>query len=409
MISENTTVNSSNKFLIESELLDKLKQEMVKAADKIKKAIAESRLIILKHHADCDGYIGGIAIEFAIKPLVAKKHRSVWYHFKRTPSKAPYYDYQDSLKDIHSGLGEIKEGKKPPLVIIVDNGSTKEDLLALKRIRELGFECIVVDHHKPTFKEGKAVVAEHTDIFINPYLVGGDSNLTAGMLGVELAMMITKIENIEHLPAISGITDKAQGAEFEKYIELAKRKGFSVEHLTKLGRCIDFEAFYIGFFDSSVVSNILLMKLEEQKKYVDLISYEMEKRVENIIQSAEKYLKMTDAGMFEIIEIEISNLLSRGTFPPSGKATGMIFNHMSEKREKPMIMLGKGEDYITIRSNIPGFDLNKMIAELIEKLPHTRAEGGGHELAGTVKFAALAKQEVLDFLKKYLNDNHGAN
>lgn len=405
MITENTT---SNKFLIESELLDKLRPEMVKAADKIRKAIAESRLIILKHHADCDGYIGGIAIEFAIKPLVAKKHRSVWHYFKRTPSKAPYYDYQDCLKDLHAGSGEIKEGRKP-LIIIVDNGSTKEDLLALKRIRQLGFESIVVDHHKPTFKDGKAVVQEHTDIFINPYLVGGDSNLTAGMLGVELAKIISKLDNIEHLPAISGITDKAQSVEFEKYIELAKSKGFSVEHLTKLGRCIDFEAFYIGFFDSSVISDVLLMRLEEQKKYVELISSEMEKRVDNIIQSAQKYLKMTDAGKFEIIEVEISGLLSRGTFPPSGKSTGMIFNYMSEKREKPMIMLGKGEDYITMRSNISGFDLNKMIAELVEKLPHSRAEGGGHELAGTVKFAAVAKQEVLDFLKKYLNDNHGAN
>lgn len=407
-IMEDSITKQSIDFLIKSEFLEKLKPDMIKASDMIRKAIAQSRLIILKHHADTDGYIGGIALERAIKPLVAKKNRSFWHYFKRTPSKSPYYDYMDCLKDINNASEELKEGKRP-LIVIVDTGSTSEDLLSLKRVKQLGFEVIIVDHHIPTMVDGKAVVSEYSDIFINPHMNGGDSNLTAGMLGVELARQIAKVPDVEYMPAVAGITDKSQGEFLEKYLEVAKKKGYDIEHLTKLGRSIDFDAFYIGFFDSSVIEDVLMMNIEEQRKYVDIIYTKIESRKTKVIESAEKYAHITDNKNYSIIELDVWMIVDRGKYPTTGKATGIIFNHYVEKDDKPKIMLGKGQDYLTMRCNIEGFDLNKMIVELKKAKPYAQVSGGGHALAGTMRFAEVAREEVLEFVKRYLEDKHGVN
>ena len=149
-----------------------------------------------------------------------------------------------------------------------------------------------------------------------------------------------------------------------------------------------------------------MMSIEEQRKYIDIIYTEIEVRKSKVIQSAEKYVEITDKSNYSIIELDVWEILERGNYPTPGKATGIIFNHYAEKLDKQLIMLGKGQDYITIRSNIEGFDINKIIAELGKTKPYVQLSGGGHALAGTMRFAEVARQEVLDFVKKYLDIYH---
>lgn len=411
MISEsyNVVQQTTQEFLIRSEILEKLKPKFLQAAELIKNAIAESRPIILKHHADCDGYVGAIALQRAISPLVARKHRNApWHYFKRTASRAPYYDYTDALKDISMSLDNIQH-QKPPLIIIVDTGSTSQDLLSLKRIAQYGITTIVIDHHKPTMENNKSVVEQNVDLFINPHLVGGDNNLCAGMLGVELARFLTKTPNLEHLPAIAGICDKSKGADLDQYVELAKKKGYSKEFMEQLGQCIDFDAYYIGRMSSDNIEEILFASMEQQKHFVEIIKSKIEERKAAVIKSADKYAITHDFEKFAIVEIEIQDILDFRTYPPSGKAAGIIFAHTKQKSDKPVIVLGCGRDFITIRSNIPEFDLNIMIEKLSAKLPHAQLSGGGHAVAGTIRFIEKSKQEVLDFVVEYLKQNHGSN
>ncbi len=397
---------SAQGFLIESEILEKLKPQMIKAAELIKKSISQSRPIILRHHADCDGYIGAIAIETAIKSLLARKHRdSIWHYCKRNPTKTPYYDYADAIRDLTTSLGDIKN-QKPPLLILIDNGSTQEDLLALKKVVQFGFITIVIDHHQPTIENKKPIIEEYTHVFINPFLIGGDNSLTAGMLGVELSRLINQTSDVDHLPAISGVCDKSQGKEFDQYLKLANKKGYTVEFIKQLGQCIDFEAFHIAHMDSGLIEEILFNGIEQQKEYVNLLDQELEKRKKALIKSAEKYVKTKEMKGFKVFEVAIKEILTIGRYPPPGKSIGILFEHFKQKSEKPIIILGRGRDYITIRSNIDGFDLNKMTHELNKKLPHTQLCGGGHNLAGTIRFVAAAKQEVLDSITKYLSENN---
>ena len=63
-------------FLVKSEILEKLKPAILKAAFEIRLAIIQNRPIIIRHHNDTDGYSAGFALEKAIIPLIEKEHGS---------------------------------------------------------------------------------------------------------------------------------------------------------------------------------------------------------------------------------------------------------------------------------------------------------------------------------------------
>jgi len=138
-------------FLIKSVILDKLKDRFVKAATEIRLAIIQQRPIIVRHHNDTDGYSSGYALERAILPLILKEHsgeKAGWEFFLRAPCAAPFYEIDDSIRDSANSLrNNAKFSNKMPLVIIADNGSSPEDLMAIKHGKIHGMDFIVVDHH----------------------------------------------------------------------------------------------------------------------------------------------------------------------------------------------------------------------------------------------------------------------
>lgn len=382
--------------MITSEILEKLKPELDMAAELINGYVGLCPIII-KHHADCDGYMGAIAIELAIAKLLDQKKKSSWRNLKRTPCKTPYYSYYDVVKDLSIFQKEIAQGK-PPLVIILDNGSSTQDVLAIKKAKLYGLKVIVVDHHKPSLENGKAVIANCVDVFINPYLVGGDSNFTAGMLGVELSQLLFRTGRVEHLPAIAGFADHAKGEDFNKYVNLAIKKGYNEENLKLIAKCVDFEAYHIGFMESKLVEDLVLSSNPEKIK---LIIKEIELREDAIIKSADIFTTIKKKDDLKIITFDTASL-ERGKYPSQGKATGILFRHFTFKNEESVVLMGVGENSITFRTNLKGFDVNSLIRYLENELPKTRITGGGHEFAGTIHFIDTEKQEIISKTMQYI-------
>jgi len=163
---------------ISSSKLEKMKPDFMKVATFIKKAIVENRPIIIRHNADCDGYSSAITLERAIKKFYEKVSNGdlgmFYLKYKRAPSKAPFYEYDDCFKDLTSWLRDHKRNnEKAPLIIITDNGSTQEDLISIKQMKMYGAQICVIDHHTPTLKEnGESLITDFVDIHINPYLYG---------------------------------------------------------------------------------------------------------------------------------------------------------------------------------------------------------------------------------------------
>ena len=411
----------NTELMIESEVLDKLKNRMILAAKSIRRAIFDGRSILVRHHADADGICAGVAMEKAVIPLIRDINPgsdAEWHFFKRAPSKAPFYEVEDVVKDLSFALEDMeRHGQKLPLIVLLDNGSTEEDILALIKAKIYDIEIVVIDHHYPGEVENeKVAVDEYVDVHVNPYLVGGNSEITAGALSFEVSQMINPNikEHLMHLPGIAAVGDHANSKEANEYIKLADSKGYSREDLEKIATVIDFEAFYLRFMNGrGIIDTILgLGNLDKHAKLVDALYSESEKKVDNQLKAALPNLKMQklpNGIIFNVLDVE--KYAHKFTYPAPGKTTGYVHDAMVKKygEDKPIITLAYGPDFGVIRATdavneIFGFNLNTIISKLVDEIPEAGIDGGGHECAGSLKFVEGLSKKVLGAFAKEIAD-----
>ncbi|MFH1423333.1 MAG: DHH family phosphoesterase, partial [Candidatus Nealsonbacteria bacterium] len=236
----------NTKFSIESKRFEKLRPYFYKIAKRIRKAILENQPISIRHHADSDGINAGMAIEQSCKMFMEKIGVSPEYNLYRSPSRTPFYDINDVLRDVVLIKRIIEgHGQKKPLIIVLDNGSSCEDVFGLKALKSLGFEIIVIDHHNPVvIKNKKTLVDPYISLHLNPYIEGLDSQTCAGMLAYETARWICEDYSNPALPAVAGLSDRSVCEELDKYIKNSKKTNKTLE---SIGTAIDFVAYNLKF------------------------------------------------------------------------------------------------------------------------------------------------------------------
>ncbi|MCI5866565.1 MAG: OB-fold nucleic acid binding domain-containing protein [Methanosphaera sp.] len=407
--------------MIESEVLDKLRPKLAKAAKAIRRAIYDGRSILVRHHADADGICSGIAVEQAVLPLLREESNDAdaeWHFFKRSPSKAPFYELEDVVKDLSFALeDQERHGQKLPLLVLLDNGSTEEDVAALRHSKVFGIESVVVDHHYPgEVEDGRALIDDYVDIHVNPYLVGGDSQLTAGALAVELAGMINPDirDKIRHFPAIAAVGDHAECSEVDQYLEIAKEEGYSRDDLDRIATCVDFEAYFLRFNNGRGIMNTLLglEEKERQEELVDILMAESDKRVDTQLKAAFPNVETVffDNGI-QLNRLDVEKYAHKFTYPAPGKTTGYVHDKIVQQKgeDQPIMTLANGPDFAVLRAtevikNDFDFNLNNVITKIQQELPQAGADGGGHEVAGSLKFVEGLRDEVLELFIKEVKD-----
>ncbi|WP_296860868.1 DHH family phosphoesterase [uncultured Methanobrevibacter sp.] len=409
-------------FLVKSDILNKLKPKMREAAQKIRRAILDGRTVLLRHHNDADGICAGVAMEKAVVPLIEEINPSndaQYYYFKRSPSKAPFYELEDVVKDLSFALeDQERHGQKLPLIVLLDNGSTEEDIVALMQAKIYDIEVIVIDHHSPgdllavDEVDGEIVgatvaVDEYVDTHVNPYLVGGDSQLTAGALAAEVAHIVNpEVKGlIQHLPAIAALGDRAECGEVYQYLELAYEKNFTKEHLAKVAECIDFESYFLRFMNGRGIMDTILAvdNFDKHYKMIDALYAEYEKRIDTQLKAVLPNIKKTqlENGIyFNLIDVE--KYAHKFTFPAPGKTCGFVHDRMIKElgEDKPIVTLGHGPDFGVFRATDAvneefGFNVNDIVSNLTVKVPSAGVDGGGHECAGSVKYIEGLGEDVL--------------
>ena len=409
-------------FLVKSDVLNRLRPKMYEAAQKIRRAILDGRTVLLRHHNDADGICSGVAMEKAIIPLIEEYNPSndaQYYYFKRSPSKAPFYELEDVVKDLSFALEDHeRHGQKLPLIVLLDNGSTEEDIVALMQAKIFDIEVVVIDHHSPgelltkQVEDGEiygatVAVDEYVDTHVNPYLVGGDSQLTAGALATEVAHIINPSvkELIKHLPAVAALGDRAECGEVYQYLQLASEKGFSKEHLAKVAECVDFEAYFLRFMNGRGIMDTILAvdNIDKHEKMIDALYNEYQKRVNTQLKAALPNIKKTqlENGIyFNLIDVE--KYAHKFTFPAPGKTCGFVHDSVIKQlgEDKPIVTLGHGPDFGVFRATDAvneqyGFNVNEIVSKMIELVPQAGVDGGGHECAGSIKYIEGLGEEVL--------------
>ncbi|MDD4137051.1 MAG: S1 RNA-binding domain-containing protein [Methanoregula sp.] len=390
-------------LLVKSEVMEKLRPEMKKVAKIIRKAVFTSQPIILRHHADADGICSAVAIEQAVVSLIRESGGDFdadYYLFKRAPSKAPFYEIEDITRDLDFSLKDhVRFGQKMPLVLLTDNGSTEEDEPSYKIASVYEIPFIVIDHHHPDATIDKYLLAH-----VNPYHVGGDFGITAGMLGTEVARLINpKVEPlIRHLPAIAGVGDRSEAPERALFLDLIKDQ-YSEQDCKDIALALDYEQFWLRFNDGrEIVKDILNIsgRTERHKKLVALLIEGANTMIEDQMSASMPHVVSrvlaNDAHLFPL-DVEIH--AHKFTFPPPGKTSGEVHDRLCRQHAgKPVVTIGFGPDFAVLRSRGVLMNIPRMVRELRVELPGGGISGGGHLVVGSIKFVEGMREVVLEAL-----------
>jgi len=396
-------------LLVKSEVMEKLRPEMRKIAKIIRKAVFTSQPIILRHHADADGICSAVAIEQAVVSLIKESGGDFdadYFLFKRAPSKAPFYEIEDITRDLDFALKDhARYGQKIPLVLLTDNGSTEEDEPAYKIASVYDIEFVVIDHHHPD-----ATIDKYVKAHVNPYHVGGDFGITAGMLGTEVARLINpKVEPIiRHLPAVAGVGDRSEAPERALFLALV-RDQYPEQVCKDIALALDYEQFWLRFNDGrEIVKDILNINgnTERHTKLIRLLVEGANTMIEDQMNACMPHVVprvlQNEAHLF-LIDVEIH--AHKFTFPPPGKTSGEVHDRLCRQHAgKPVVTIGFGPDFAVLRSRSVLMNIPRMVRELRNEIPGGGISGGGHLVVGSIKFVEGMRDVVLEALIKKIAD-----
>ncbi len=398
-------------FLVDSEILGKLRSRFIEAATQIRLAIIQDRPIIVRHHNDTDGYSAGFALERAILPLIEKQHNSekaAWEFFTRAPCTAPFYEIDDSIRDMTNSLrNAAKHSNKIPLIIIADNGSSPEDLMAIKQGKVHGADFIVIDHHH--FNQD--VISKEVLVHINPFLVGEDgSRFSAGMLCAEFARFVNlDVKNIEQIPALAGFADKIELSNpsiMEKYLEIAQLQGYTKELLSDISLVIEYVSSKVRFMEAREYIEVLFGEPRiKQKQLVELLAPYIKELDQKGLRIGESNSKLDRLGKTYLQFLYFDEFFPGfGFFPKPGRIVGMLHDFLQSKKQiSNLVTVGILTTSITIRAtDESNFSVQEFIKYLNEKIPEAFVEGGGHKNAGSITFLPNKQKEVFQLLKSFI-------
>jgi RecJ-like exonuclease len=390
-------------LLVRSEVMERLRPEMKKIAKIVRRAVFTAQPIIVRHHADADGICSAVALEQAVVSLIRESGADFdadYYLFKRAPSKAPFYEIEDITRDLDFSLKDhVRFGQKMPLVILTDNGSTEEDEPSYKIASVYEIPFVVIDHHHPD-----ATINKYLQAHVNPYHVGGDFGITAGMLGTEIARLINpKVEPlIRHLPAVAGVGDRSEAAERALYLALV-RDQYSEDACKNIALALDYEQFWLRFNDGREIVKDILNISGNTGRHEQLVSLLVEganTMIEDQMSACMPHVvsrELSNGAKLFLIDVEIH--AHKFTFPPPGKTSGEVHDRLCRAHEgSPVITIGFGPDFAVLRSRGVFMNIPRMVRELRVELPGGGISGGGHLVVGSIKFVEGMRNTVLEAL-----------
>ncbi|MXR42740.1 S1 RNA-binding domain-containing protein [Halobaculum sp. WSA2] len=397
--------------LVEWEAFEKLRPELEELARTLRRTVLEGRPIRIRHHADGDGMCAAIPVQLALENYIEEVHEgddAARHTLKRLPSKAPYYEMEDVTRDLNFALeGRARHGQKLPFLLMLDNGSTEEDVPAYKNLTHYDVPIAVVDHHHPD----PDAVDDLLDHHVNPYIHDEDYRITTGMMCVELARLIdpSVTDELRHVPAVAGLSDRSKAEVMEEFLELAETAGYDPEAIEDIGEALDYAAHWLRYSEGkTLVSDVLNVGSDDEERHrelVEFLSTRAERDVEEQLDAVEPHVEHerldSDAHLYRI---DLENFAKRFTYPAPGNTTGELHDRKVRATGEPVITIGYGPDFAVLRSDGVRLDIPQMVTELNEEVVGGGVSGGGHLVVGSIKFVEGRREDVIDALVEKMAD-----
>jgi RecJ-like exonuclease len=396
--------------LIDWSALDKLHADLEAVATRLRRAVLENRPIRIRHHADGDGMCASIPVTLALERFIEEVHgdpSAARHLLKRLPSKAPYYEMEDVTRDLNFALGDRdRHGQQLPLLVMLDNGSTEEDVPAYEALAQYDIPIVAVDHHHPDPDAVDGLLAEH----VNPYLHGEDYRVTTGMLCVELARMIHPdiTDELTHVPAVAGLTDRSEADAMTDYLALAREAGYDESDLQAIGDALDYTAHWLRYSaGESLLTDVLGVDTDDDSRHEALVEFFADRAERDTDEQLDAAMPHVESASLDngadLYRIDVERHAHRFTYPAPGKTTGAIHDRKVADSDGPVITVGYGPDFAVLRSDGVRLDIPQMVEEL-EAETDGGVSGGGHLVVGSIKFVKGMREEVLEALEAKMGD-----
>jgi len=397
--------------LVEWDALDGLYEELRELATLLRRTVLEGRPVRIRHHADGDGMCAAVPVELALRRFVADVHEdpeAPEHLLRRSPSKAPFYEMEDATRDLNFALGDrARHGQKLPFLLMLDNGSTAEDVPAYRNLAHYDIPIAVVDHHHPD----PEAVDPLLDAHVNPYLHGEDYRVTTGMLCVELARMLYPgmTEELRHVPAVAGLSDRSSADAMDDYLALAREEGYDEDDLDAVSEALDYAAHWLRYDPGrGLVNDALNVGCDDPERHRELVAFlaeNAEAAVDRQLDAAMTHVEHDelDNGA-DLYRIDVEEYAHRFTYPAPGKTTGAVHDAMVAENGTPAISIGYGPDFAVLRSDGVRLDIPEMVEQLREEHPGGGVSGGGHLVVGSIKFVKGNREAVVDALVEKMAD-----
>jgi len=396
--------------LVEWPALATLFPELEAVARRLRRTVLEGRPIRIRHHADGDGMCASVPVHLALERFADRVHQdpeASRHLLRRSPSKAPYYEMEDATRDLNFALGDReRHGQQLPLLLMLDNGSTEEDVPAYEALAHYDVPVIAVDHHHPDPEAVGPLLDEH----VNPYLHGEDYRITTGMMCVELARMIDPelTDELEHVPAVAGLADRSAAEAMDEYLALAADAGYDEGFLRDVSEALDYAAFHLRYDPGTeLVADVLDVggETERHRELVPFLAERASEAVDEQLAAVEPHReRRTVESGAELCLVDLEAHAHRFTYPPPGKTTGEVHDRVVEETGDPVITVGYGPDFAVLRSDGVRLDIPEMVAELNDEVEGGGVYGGGHLVVGSIKFVPGMREAVLDALVEKMAD-----
>jgi RecJ-like exonuclease len=397
--------------LVDWPAFETLRDDLTDAARRLRETVLEGRPIRIRHHADGDGLCASVPLQYALERFIAETWEdpdAPRHLLKRLPSKAPFYELEDVTRDLNFALENRKRhGQKLPLFLMLDNGSTEEDTPAYRNLAHYDVPILVVDHHHPDPEAVEGLVEQH----VNPYLHGEDYRITTGMMCVEVARMIdpSLTDELSHVPAVAGLSDRSEGEAMGQYLDLASEAGYDEARLLDIGEALDYATYWLKYnAGRELVNDLLNVNCDDRGRHeelVDLLAERAERDVDHQLDAAMQHVTHEDLDNgAHLYRIDVENHAKRFTYPAPGKTTGKIHDRKVEETGDPVITIGYGPDFAVLRSDGVRLDIPEMVAELQSEVPGGGVSGGGHLVVGSIKFVEGMREAVIDALVEKMAD-----
>ncbi|WP_254767554.1 DHH family phosphoesterase [Salinilacihabitans rarus] len=397
--------------LIDWPAFETLRPDLREVARLLRRTVLEGRPIRVRHHADGDGMCAAVPVQLALERFIADVHEdpdAPRHLVKRLPAKAPFYEMEDATRDLNFALEDrAKHGQQLPLLLMLDNGSTAEDVPAYETLAHYDIPIVAVDHHHPDPEAVDGLLDAH----VNPYLHGEDYRITTGMLCVELARMIDPDlgEDLRHVPAVAGLADRSKADAMDDYLDLAAEQGYDEDRLRDVSEALDYAAFWLRYNSGDrLIRDLLELGDADEERHRALVSFfarRAREEVDEQLDAAMSHLEHEplDNGA-HLYRIDVENYAHRFTYPAPGKTTGEIHDRKIEETGDPVITVGYGPDFAVLRSDGVRLDIPTMVSELEAEIPGGGVSGGGHLVVGSIKFVKGKREAVIDALVEKMAD-----